>query len=337
MKTKVGLVVMLVLVVLLGAVSSATAGENIKELWWRTWSESSSCYRDRGHHGHYGCPPQGGYVVVGGRRVKVVISGGLIGDIISAATGPREVVVESPVVIERERIVEVPVPVLVGRSEEALTIRIQRQQEVLRQEEIRQQREQVDRLLERVKSRDPDERLVAIRGLANFPPERRIRETLVKRLETDPSALVRLEVVLTFSKTQEREALNALKKAEGDLDERVSAAAKRTVEEIGLADLFARLDSENKEDRKQAVEDLAKVSYLDQDKKLEILEQFLLEDLDPEVRKEAAKALGVLKSEKSLPALEKAKADPNKDVREEVKEAAKKIKEAARERERRAH
>ena len=66
------------------------------------------------------------------------------------------------------------------------------------------------------------------------------------------------------------------------------------------------------------------VIYLDVRK---ALEDILLKDTDPDLRKEVAKSLAKVKNRKVIPALEKARvADSDKQVREEADKAIKKIK-----------
>lgn len=88
------------------------------------------------------------------------------------------------------------------------------------------------------------------------------------------------------------------------------------------SELLKKLKEGNKEQRKEAIDKLAGFSF--DDKVREALEDILLSDSDPELRKEVAKSLGKVKNKKVLSALEKAKAeDSNEEVRQEANKAVK--------------
>jgi len=80
----------------------------------------------------------------------------------------------------------------------------------------------------------------------------------------------------------------------------------------------------DKENRKEAIHDLAGFSF--DDKVRESLEDVLLSDPDPRLRRQVAESLGKTTNKNVLPALEKAKADdPNREVRQEAYKAIIKI------------
>jgi hypothetical protein len=81
--------------------------------------------------------------------------------------------------------------------------------------------------------------------------------------------------------------------------------------------LLSKLQSGNKEQRKEAIDNLAGFSF--DDNVRAALEKVLLSDNDPELRKEAAAAFGKVRNAKALPALEKARVE---DSSEEVRRAA---------------
>lgn len=82
-------------------------------------------------------------------------------------------------------------------------------------------------------------------------------------------------------------------------------------------DLLKKLQTGSKEERKDAINELAGFSF--DDKVRESLENVLLSDPDPELRKEAAQAFGKVKNTKALAALEKARVeDSSQDVRKEA-------------------
>ena len=89
---------------------------------------------------------------------------------------------------------------------------------------------------------------------------------------------------------------------------------------------FKKIKEGNKEQRKEAVENLAGFCF---DAPVRaVLEKVLLSDAEPEVRKAAAKSLGRVNNWKALAALKKAKAeDPDEAVRKEADQAIKKVKE----------
>jgi len=92
------------------------------------------------------------------------------------------------------------------------------------------------------------------------------------------------------------------------------------------AELLQNLKEENKEKRKEAINKLAGFSFDIQVRKA--LEDILLSDPDPELRKQVAGALANVKNKEVLPALEKARVeDPNEDVRKEADKAIRKIRE----------
>jgi transposase-like protein len=89
---------------------------------------------------------------------------------------------------------------------------------------------------------------------------------------------------------------------------------------------FKKIKDGNKEQRRQAIENLAGFSF---DPPVRaVLKKVLLSDPEPEVRRQAAKALGRVNNWKALPALKKAQAeDSNEEVRKEAGKAVKKVKE----------
>ncbi len=88
--------------------------------------------------------------------------------------------------------------------------------------------------------------------------------------------------------------------------------------------LLDRLAWGNKWQRLEAIENLAEFSFDDKIRKA--LENVLLSDPDPELRKQVARVFGEVKNTQALPALEKARVeDSNEDVRKEADNAIKKI------------
>jgi len=80
----------------------------------------------------------------------------------------------------------------------------------------------------------------------------------------------------------------------------------------------------NKELRKEAIKELAGFSF--DDNVRAALENVLLSDPDPELRKEAAQTFGKVKNTKALAVLEKARVeDSSEDVRKEANQSIKKI------------
>jgi hypothetical protein len=82
-------------------------------------------------------------------------------------------------------------------------------------------------------------------------------------------------------------------------------------------ELLGKIQSKDKQQRKEAVNDLAGFSF--DDKVRAALEKVLLSDVDPELRKAAAEAFGKVKNAKALPVLQKARVE---DSSEEVRKAA---------------
>ncbi len=90
--------------------------------------------------------------------------------------------------------------------------------------------------------------------------------------------------------------------------------------------LLDRLAMGNKWQRLEAIEQLAELSFNDRVRKA--LENVLLTDRDPQLRKEVARIFGVVKNINALPALEKARVeDSDEDVRKEADYAIEKIEE----------
>lgn len=88
--------------------------------------------------------------------------------------------------------------------------------------------------------------------------------------------------------------------------------------------LLDRLAMGNKWQRLDAIEQLAELSSNDRVRKA--LENVLLSDPDPQLRKEVAHIFGVVRNINALPALEKARVeDSNEDVRKEADYAIEKI------------
>jgi hypothetical protein len=88
--------------------------------------------------------------------------------------------------------------------------------------------------------------------------------------------------------------------------------------------LLDRLVMGNKWQRLEAIEQLAEFSFNDQVRYA--LENVLLSDPDPQLRKEVARIFGVMKNINALPALEKARVqDPDEDVRKEADNAIKEM------------
>lgn len=88
--------------------------------------------------------------------------------------------------------------------------------------------------------------------------------------------------------------------------------------------LLDRLAMGNKFQRLEAIEQLAEYSFNDRVRKA--LENVLLSDPDPQLRKEVAHIFGVVRNINALPALEKARVeDPDEDVRKEADYAIEKI------------
>jgi hypothetical protein len=90
-------------------------------------------------------------------------------------------------------------------------------------------------------------------------------------------------------------------------------------------ELLKQLQIPNKEQRMEAIRELAGFSF--DDKVRCALEDVLLSDPDPELRKEAAHSFGKVKNAKALAALERARVeDANEEVRKAADEAIKSIK-----------
>jgi len=90
------------------------------------------------------------------------------------------------------------------------------------------------------------------------------------------------------------------------------------------SELLEKLGSKNKQQRKEAVIELA--GYSLDTRVREALTEVLLSEPDPELRELAAKSLSKVRNRKALPALEKAKTeDPHEEVRLEADEAIRKI------------
>jgi len=89
-------------------------------------------------------------------------------------------------------------------------------------------------------------------------------------------------------------------------------------------ELLKMLETGNKEQRTEAIKELAGFSF--DDKVRLALENVLLSDPDPELRKEAARSFGKVKNAKALAALEKARVeDASEDVRKEADQSIKKL------------
>lgn len=90
------------------------------------------------------------------------------------------------------------------------------------------------------------------------------------------------------------------------------------------SELLKKLRIGDKDKRKETIRELAGFSF---DKKVrEALEEVLLSDPDPELRKQAAESFGKTSNKKVIPALEQAEADdPNTEVRQEAYKAIIKI------------
>jgi len=90
------------------------------------------------------------------------------------------------------------------------------------------------------------------------------------------------------------------------------------------SELLKQLQAPNKEQRREAIDELAGFSF--DDNVRAALENVLLSDPDPELRKEAAQAFGKVKNTGARAALEKARVeDPSVDVRKAADEAIKSI------------
>jgi hypothetical protein len=90
------------------------------------------------------------------------------------------------------------------------------------------------------------------------------------------------------------------------------------------SELLKKLQTPDKEQRKEAISELAGFSFDDQVR--QALENILLSDPDPELRIQVARVFGEVNNTKALPALEKARVeDPDEDVRKEADNAIKKI------------
>jgi len=91
------------------------------------------------------------------------------------------------------------------------------------------------------------------------------------------------------------------------------------------SELLNQLQTGNKEQRLEATKELAGFSF--DDNVRAVLENVLLSDPAPELRKEAARSFGKVKNTKTLPALEKARVeDVDADVRKEADQTIKKLK-----------
>jgi len=90
------------------------------------------------------------------------------------------------------------------------------------------------------------------------------------------------------------------------------------------SELLKQLQMPNKEQRREAIDELAGFSF--DDNVRAALENVLLSDLDPELRAEAAHSFGEVKNTGARAALEKARVeDPSVDVRKAADEAIKSI------------
>jgi hypothetical protein len=90
------------------------------------------------------------------------------------------------------------------------------------------------------------------------------------------------------------------------------------------SELLKQLGTGNKEQRKEAIKELAGFSF--DDKVRQAIENVLLSDPNAELRKEAAQSFGKVKNTKALAALEKARVeDPSEDVRKAADHSIKKI------------
>ncbi len=89
-------------------------------------------------------------------------------------------------------------------------------------------------------------------------------------------------------------------------------------------ELLKTLETGNKEQRMEAIKELAGLSF--DDKVRQALENVLLSDPDAQLRKEAARTFGKVKNTKALAALEKARVeDSSEDVRKEADQSIKKL------------
>jgi len=89
-------------------------------------------------------------------------------------------------------------------------------------------------------------------------------------------------------------------------------------------ELLKMLETGNKEQRTEAIKELAGFSF--DDKVRQALENVLLSDPDAQLRKEAARSFGKVKNAKALAALEKARVeDASEDVRKEADQSIKKL------------
>ena len=89
-------------------------------------------------------------------------------------------------------------------------------------------------------------------------------------------------------------------------------------------ELLRMLETGDKEQRKEAIKELAGFSF--DDKVRYALENVLLSDPDAQLRKEAARSFGKVKNTKALAALEKARVeDSSEDVRKEADQSIKKL------------
>jgi hypothetical protein len=90
------------------------------------------------------------------------------------------------------------------------------------------------------------------------------------------------------------------------------------------SELLKQLQAPNKEQRREAIDELAGFSF--DDNVRAALENVLLSDPDPELRAEAAHSFGAVKNANARTALEKARVeDPSVDVRKAADEAIKSI------------
>ncbi len=90
-------------------------------------------------------------------------------------------------------------------------------------------------------------------------------------------------------------------------------------------ELLKKLKIGSKEERKKAIDELAGFSFNNKVRKA--LEDILLSDPDPELRKQVARSFGDVKNKEAVPVLEKARVeDSDEEVRKEADKAIKKIK-----------
>jgi HEAT repeat protein len=163
----------------------------------------------------------------------------------------------------------------------------------------------------------PSMRRKTAQVLTRFSDESQVRERLESALLSDPNVEVRWQSAISLGRLADPESIVALDKAAAnDPVKRIQQTANRAAMKVRTKNALALAGNSNKDVRKEAV---SKVAELSNDP-VGVLAKMLRSDLDPEVRKEAARVLGHVGSVRASSALSTAlKQDPNAGVRQEAK------------------